>query len=88
MEIKCSSDFSAVDTELLRQISVITNQSVAFQARKMLRNFKPMIAKLGQLEVEARRKPYERSLRVEEQLDYINRELHNFEDWLMFLVLS
>jgi hypothetical protein len=88
MEIANSLEWANVETTLLDSISRIPNISHAMTARKMLSNLRPMVTKLSQMELEARRSSSHSPRRVNEQLEFFNRQLANYEQWLMICLLS
>jgi hypothetical protein len=87
MELRTSLDWQAVQTKLKQQISLL-DAHYATQANKMLRNFDGMVTKLSQLELEQRRSATHSPRRVNEQLETVNNEIHNFEMWITMLTLS
>jgi hypothetical protein len=87
MELKTSLDWQDAEVELKQQLTHIPPK-YATQAKKMLRNFDAMITKLSQLELEQRRSATHSPRRVNEQLEIVNNEIHNFEAWLIMLTLS
>ena len=87
MEVKSSLDWAKVETELQALLPRIKDGRYAMQANKMLRNFRPMINRLGMLELEARRSPYGSHTRLKEHLDKVNQDVLEFEQWITLLML-
>jgi hypothetical protein len=87
-ELKNSLDWQKLHLELQVQLATVKNPRVLKDARRMLTNFDPMIAKLSNLELKSRRTAGHPMRSVQEQLDYINTEVNNFEQWLLIAMLS
>ena len=83
-----SLDWDKAETELRDTVKLIKDPRKAFEAKKVLRNFDAMIKKLSQLELEARRSASQSRRKVDEQLELINTELNNFEQWVTLLLLT
>lgn len=87
MLITNSLQWQEIDTQLSTTIKALHNEEMAMQARKMLTNFNAMITKLSKLEMEARTSASGSKRRVNEQLEIINTEVENFQQWLTLLML-
>lgn len=87
MKITNSLQWQELDTQLNATIKTLHNEEMAMQARKMLTNFGGMVTKLSKLEMEARTSASGSKRRVNEQLEIINTEVENFEQWLTLLML-
>jgi phage host-nuclease inhibitor protein Gam len=57
------------------------------QASKVVYNIGTMVSQLSKLELEARRSAFKSNQRVTEQLEKINTEINNLEQWLTLLLL-
>ena len=87
MKIKNSLDWQDCETELKQKIAHVKDTRRQVEARKVLKNFEGMITKLSKLEMNARTSPSGSLRNVAEQLDLVNQEILNFEQWLTLLIL-
>jgi hypothetical protein len=88
IEIKNSLDWQKAESELHIIINQIADKSSRIQANKLLLNFEPMITKLSQLELTARRTQGSANRNLNTQLEYINMEISNLEQWVTVLLLT
>ena len=56
-------------------------------ARRILRNLTAMVTELPKLELQMRRSPGHNPSKVEAQLEKINFEINNLEQWVTLLLL-
>jgi len=87
MPITNSLDWQMLETTLKQQIAYIKDDRRRNEVKKMLKNFDPMITKLSKLELLARTSPSQSRRNVTEQLDLINSDLLQFEQWITLLLL-
>jgi hypothetical protein len=87
MEIANSLQWSKVEIELWAQANKIKPQFLR-DFRQVMSNIARMNTELSKRELEARRSHSGSLRRVNEQLEKINAEIYNVEQWLFMLLLS
>ena len=87
IEIKTAMDWPNVEGDLMRHLAQVKDPLKRIEAKKVLKNFEPMITKLSMLELEARRSSSHSTRKVDEQLLYINNEILALEQWITLLLL-
>ena len=88
MHIKSSLDWAAAESELGVSVCKIKNVRYNTQVRKLVRNLRPLVTELSNLEILARRnkqKYIEREIAA--KLEQINAEIHSIEQWMLMLML-
>ena len=87
MEIANSLEWSKVETTLWSQANKVQPKYLS-DFRRVVSNITRMNTQLSKLELEARRSASGSKRKVNEQLEKINVEIHNLEQWLFMLMLS
>ena len=87
MEIKTALDWPKVEAPLLASVRNLKDYEHRDQAGKVIYNLGKMVSQLSKLELEARRSAFKSNQRVLEQLEKINTEINNLEQWLTLLLL-
>jgi catalase len=84
-EFNSMQDWNAIETQIKRSLWALYNLQNKRQLERMYKNLTHSITELSKLEVDRRR--LGRSVKYDEQLAKVQRELQELQSWLMFATL-
>ena len=87
MEIKTALDFPRVEIDLQGLINKLPRAQHRFDGMRVLRNMTKMVSELSKRELTMRRTAGHPRRAVDEQIELINGEINNLEQWITLLLL-
>jgi hypothetical protein len=84
-EFNSMQDWNTIETQIKRSLWALYNLQNKRQLERMYKNLTHSITELSKLEVDRRR--LGRSVKYDEQLAKVQRELQELQSWLMFATL-